>query len=139
MMETIPIQSLIAIIATYRVFKINKELAIKAMEELDRRGQDGQITPLDRIDDLCDLLKSVGNGYVIKTADNEQIPDVISSLNEIGILGIKVSESTIFIGKIDQEKLSDIKNIVGVLDIQSDKETIENASSSKIPPFWQNT
>jgi len=135
-LETFTIDSLVSIIATYRAFKINKDLAIKAMQELDRRRENGDVVPTEEISDLSSLLKSVGSGYVIKSASNDQIPDIIKELKELSVVGIKVADYTIFIGKIDETKFVNIKRIIGVLDIVSDKETIENASNSKIPPLW---
>jgi len=134
--ETIPTNSLISIIATYRTFKLNKDLAIKAMQELDKRMENDNTISLEQISSLSSLLKSVGKGYVIKSASDDQIPDIINELKELNVLGIKVAEDTIFIGNIEETKFPDIKRIIGVLEIVSDKETIENASSSKIPPVW---
>jgi hypothetical protein len=132
--KDIPTKSLIAIIASYRTFKINKDLAIKGMEELDKRKLDGYDIDLSEIDQITQLLKSVGKGFVIKTISENQIPDIIQDLNLLGITGIKVSEDTIFIGQIDQNKFSDISKITGIVAIEQDKETIENVINSKIPP-----
>lgn len=129
LLTEIPVKLLITIIAIYRVFKLNKELAVKAMAELDKRSPSGYAK---EIEELSNLLRSVGKGYVVK-CNPELIVSVKEKLTELKIINEKISENTIYVGILNQEQINKIQEIVGI-ELKKDVEDVEN---SGISSFWK--
>lgn len=131
-----PTETLIQFLAVHQALKINKEMAIQVMLELDKRRVNGEILDLSQIDRLSDLLKSVGSGKIIKIIQT-QINNIQNTLNEKNITTIKISPDLLFVGKINEETKTEILNIVGVLEILDDKEIINDTSGSRLPEIGQ--
>ena len=85
-----PTETLIQFLAVHQALKINKEMAIQVMLELDKRRVNGEILDLSQIDRLSDLLKFVGSGKIIKIIQT-QINNIQNTLNEKNITTIKIS------------------------------------------------
>jgi len=126
-------EALIQFLAVHQVLKINKEMAIQIMLELDNRRANGEVLDLVQIDRLSTLLKSVGSGSIIKT-----IPSQIDNIQKtLTITTIKISQDLLFAGKISEEAKKEILNITGVLEILEDKEIINDTVSSRVPEIGE--
>lgn len=125
-------ESLIQFLAVHQALKINKEMTIQIMLELDKRRENGEVLDLDRIDLLSNLIKSVGSGFIIKVIPS-QIYNVQKTLTEKNITTIKISLEQLFVGKITEETKTEILDVVGVLEISEDKDLINATFSSRIP------
>lgn len=124
-------ESLIQFLAVHQALKINKEMTIQIMLELDKRRENGEVLDLDRIDLLSNLIKSVGSGFIIKVIPS-QIYNVQKTLTEKNITTIKISLEQLFVGKITEETKTEILDVVGVLEISEDKDLINATFSSRI-------
>lgn len=129
-------ESLIQFLAVHQALKINKEMTIQIMLELDKRRENGEVLDLDRIDLLSNLIKSVGSGFIIKVIPS-QIYNIQKTLTEKNITTIKISLEQLFVGKITEETKTEILDVVGVLEISEDKDLINATFSSRIPEVWE--
>lgn len=125
-------KALIQFVAIYRALKMNKEMAILCMEELDRRCQSGEDIDLNQGDDVANVLRNVGKGFVARVATSDQVKNVLSDLKDLNIPAIKVSNNLIHLGIITTEQKQQITNIVGVLEIEQDRNVLENVACSKV-------
>lgn len=119
-------EALISYVSIYKSLKINKEIAKLCMIELDKRQRNGEVTDLDQVDKISNLLSEIGNGFAVRVATKEQIQEVINELNKINISSVKVGNNLIYIGKVSETQKQNIQNISGVLEVISDKSSLDN-------------
>jgi hypothetical protein len=131
--------ALIQYVAIYRAMKLNKEMAILCMEELDRRRQNGEDIDLKSGDDVANILRSVGKGFVARIATSDQVQDVLKELKEKKIPAAKISNNLIHLGIINQEQKKQVTDIVGVLEIEQDGNILENVVCPKVSEVWKNS
>lgn len=127
--------SLISYVATFRALRINKQNAIRCMQELDKRRQNGEDVPYEElIQGQAEIYKSVGKGLVVKilpTADIEQVLESINAL-EINAAIFNKDRGLIHIGKPSTDIQTQISSVPGVQKIVPDQSELINAASSKI-------
>jgi hypothetical protein len=118
--------ALLKYMAVYRALKINKDMAIKIMEELDRRQQNGEVIDLKDADDVVNIFRTVGKGHVAKVASVDQMPDVLAELKAKGIPAVKVDSNLIHLGTISQDRIKEVLEVTGVLDVDQDRKVVED-------------
>lgn len=134
-LNLIPISELISYIAIYRLYKINKEMAKKCMEEVALRNQWDYAET--EIGNEVAVLSSIGSGFVAKYKENIDLNELKIKIRNLqcNCMVFNKENNLLHVGNPSQEIIDQISNLEEIIEVYSDKkEIVKNVGtfSSKI-------
>ena len=133
--KTAPEESLINYVAIYRSLKLNRDIAMKCMIELDERRASGYDDDYETlIDQKTKLFSSIGKGFAARVNIKSEIDLTILELKKFGIdaLVLNKDQCLIHIGNPPENIREQIKNLHSIHSIEKDSKVLASVIGTKV-------